>query len=164
MGALLAGCFRTKCDHFSLFKLSLKWNGRYTFDTTGYRLVSFLWRFWNVLLYFFKKKPLHFVWKRILWTIQYIKKKNQEESLSCMWAWFWRLYPYKKMGNFSLLSYKKQNVCSSYLKPCSHRASALTWALTRFNLSRTHLNFDNSVDNWCEWCNWNQGIPFKRQR
>ena len=49
------------------------------------------------------------------------------------------------------------------LKPCSHRTSALTL----LNQSRSHLNFDASVnadaDAWCEWCNWNQCIPFTRQ-
>ena len=55
------------------------------------------------------------------------------------------------------------------LKPCSHRASALKRALMLFNPSRTHLNFDTSVDT-APKCEGDaietnvESIPFKRQR
>ena len=69
---------------------------------------------------------------------------------------------------FSLLNYKKQKKITP-LKPCSHRASALMRALMLFNLSRTHFNFDTSVDTATK-CEDDaietnvESIPFKRQR
>ena len=42
------------------------------------------------------------------------------------------------------------------VKPCSHPALTLTLALMLLNRSRTHLNFDTTVENetdtWCKWC------------
>ena len=52
--------------------------------------------------------------------------------------------------------------------PCSHRVPALMLPLMPSNQFRIYWNFDTSVDAdtdaKCEWCNWNQCIPFKRHR
>ena len=55
--------------------------------------------------------------------------------------------------------------CWYIVRAYSHRASALTLALTLLKRTRIYLIYDASTDAdaWYEWCNLNQCISFKCQ-